>query len=109
VVQAQALAAIDAAVAAQAAAAQQREHAFQMADEMAKQNARAQQRVEAGAADRLELQLARVESVSVEMLLHDAESAAVIAAGQLEDALQMPFPRLANLADPARAHVSSSP
>ena len=61
-----------------------------------------------GAADQLELQLARVEVASAETLILDAEMAASVAAGQLEDALQLPFPHLAALADASRAHVSSS-
>src|SRR5204863_4886741 len=55
VVQAQVLAAIDAAVAAQGAAAQQIDHARRLRTELESQRARAQQRVELGAADQLEL------------------------------------------------------
>jgi outer membrane protein TolC len=109
VVQAQALAAIEAATAAQTAAALQLDHARQLRDEIEKQTGRASQRVALGAADQLELQLARVEVASAETLILDAEAAASVAAGQLEDALQLPFPHVAELADAARVHVTSSP
>jgi hypothetical protein len=51
-----------------------------------------------GAADQVESQTARLDVVTAETTLLDAENAAATAAGQLEDALQIPFPRLAALA-----------
>jgi outer membrane protein TolC len=102
-VQAQALAAIDAAVAAQNAAAAQLAHARELQAETAQQAARARQRRESGAGDQLDVQAAQLEVATADALVLDAENAAALAAGQLEDALQVPFPRLATLATSAPA------
>ncbi len=103
VVQAQAIAAIDAASAAQVAAATQIVRAQRLRAEIEKQNALVQRRLELGAADQLEVQTARLDVATVETAVVDAENAAASAAGQLEDALQIPFPHLAKLADAAPA------
>lgn len=108
-VQAQAIAAIESAVAAQTAAAGQVDRARRIYAEAHQQSLLARQRVELGAADQLEQQMARLDEVTAETAVLDAESAAAVAAGQLEDALQVPFPRLAALADPARANPSPTP
>lgn len=97
-VQAQAIAAIDLALAAQAAATQQRDRAREFRAELEKQQDLARQRLELGAADQLELQTVQLDVAATEVLLLEAENAAATAAGQLEDALQLPFPHLAALA-----------
>jgi outer membrane protein TolC len=102
-VQAQALAAIDAATAAQAAAAAQLDHARQLRAEVAAQAARARQRRESGAGDQLEVQTAELDVATADTLVLEAENSAALAAGQLEDALQIPFPRFATLAPSAPA------
>jgi outer membrane protein, heavy metal efflux system len=108
-VQAQALAAIDAALAAQQAAARQRDVALQLQRELAEQERRTQQRFELGAVGQLELQTAQFDRASVDTLMIEAEAAAALAAGQLEDALQVPFPHLLSLADAKRVPVPMSP
>jgi outer membrane protein TolC len=108
-VQAQALAAIESAVAAQSAATSQLERAHQLSAESEQQRALVQQRVALGAADQLELQTARLDLATTELARLDAETAAAQASGQLEDALQVPFPHLAALADVARATSSRTP
>jgi outer membrane protein TolC len=100
VTQAQAIAAIDQALAAGHAAEYQVEHARQLRDESRAQVARVEQRVAAGAGDQLELQTARLDLTTAETGILDAENAAATAAGQLEDALQLPLPHLASLARP---------
>lgn len=100
--QAQAIAAIDTAAAAQAAAAAQLVHTQHLRDESRRQSSLAQQRLTLGAADQVEVSTARLDAAAVELALLDAETAAALAAGQLEDALQIPFPRLAALTAPAR-------
>ena len=107
--QAQAIAAIDAATTAQATAAAQFDHARRQREVAEKQSALAQARLAAGETDQTDLQYARLASADANLALADAESAAALAAGQLEDALQVPFPNLAALADPARAKPSRSP
>jgi outer membrane protein TolC len=102
-VQAQAIAAIDSAVAAQNTAAAQRGHMQQLQRELEKQNSLTQQRQELGGADQVEVLTARLDLLSAESAVMDTESATAIAAGQLEDALQVPFPHLAALADAATA------
>jgi outer membrane protein TolC len=101
-VQAQAVAAIESAATAQVTAAKQLEHAGRMRTEVEQQNALAQQRLARGAADQVERQTARLDLAVADAALADAESAAALAAGQLEDALQIPFPNLTALA-PATA------
>jgi cobalt-zinc-cadmium efflux system outer membrane protein len=102
-VQSQAIAAIDAAVAAQTAAAAQLERARQLRDEIKKQSSRVAERLRFGGADQVEVETANLDLATVESTISDAENAAALAAGQLEDALQLPFPHLAALAS---AHPS---
>lgn len=109
VVQAQVLAAIEAAAAAQASAEQQIGRIRQLRTELTQQQERVRQRLELGVADQLEVQLAGMEVFSTDLLLLDAENAAALASGQLEDALQAPFPRLSTLADAPRATPSATP
>ena len=105
--QARAIAAIDQAVAARQAAQFQADQARQLREETRQQGARVQQRVELGAADQVELQAARLEIVAAETAVLEAENAIALAAGQLEEALQLPLPHLAGLTRPepsARFH-----
>jgi len=102
-VQSQAIAAVDAAVAAQTAAAAQLERARQLRDEVKKQSSHVAERLRLGGADQVEVQTAQLDLATVETTIFDAENAATLAAGQLEDALQLPFPHLATLAS---AHPS---
>lgn len=103
VVQAQAIAAIDSASAAQGAAAMQLSRTRQLRAEIETQSALVQQRFELGAADQVEVQTARLEVATAELAVIEAENAGAGVAGQLEDALQIPFPRFALLADAAPA------
>lgn len=102
-VQAQAIAAIDSAVAARNAAGIQLGRVRQLRTEVEKQGALVQQRLELGGADQVEVQTARLDLSTVEAAIAEAENAAAVAAGQLEDALQLPFPHLAALAEAAPA------
>ena len=105
-VQAQAIATIEQAVAAQSGAVTQIEQARRVRAEIAQQNALVQKRLALGAADQVERQTARLELAVADAALAEAESAAALAAGNLEDALQIPFPRLDAL---AHATPSSKP
>lgn len=51
-------------------------------------------RLAAGGADQLEFQTAKAELSASELALLDAQAKAAFAAGQLEDALQIPFQAL---------------
>ena len=108
-VQAQVVAAIEAAAAAQASAEQQVGSIRKLRTELAQQQERVRQRLQLGVVDQLEVQLAGMETLSADLLMLDAEKAAMLASGQLEDALQTPFPRLSALADAQRATPSASP
>jgi outer membrane protein TolC len=108
-VQARVIAAIDAAVAAQSASTRQVAAMRTLRTEAAAENARARQRLALGAADQLDRLNAALELGSVELALADAESAAALAAGQLADTLQLPFPRLAALADTAHPSLPRPP
>jgi outer membrane protein TolC len=96
------IAEIDGAAAAHAAAAGQLTHLQRVREELQKQTARLQTRLDAGDADRLELQNAKIELASGESALLDAGAGAVLAAGQLEDALQVPWANLAAIVDVPR-------
>ena len=106
-VQARVIAEIDGAGAAQAAAAGQSEHWRRVQTELQKQSDLLQARVTAGNADRLELQNAKIELISGEAALFDAAVAATEAAGQLEDALQVPFHDLSTVADARPGDLTS--
>lgn len=109
VVQSQALAAIDLAIAAQDAAALQLDHAQRLRAEVGRQQALLRQRQELGAADQVELQTAALDLATVDVALLEAENAAAIAAGQLEDALQLPFPHLEMIAAAAPKRSARTP
>ena len=92
--QAQAIAEIDGATATQSAAAGQLLHLRRLRAELQKQVALVQARLDAGNADRVELQNVRLDLAGNEATFLDAEAGAALAAGQLEDALQVPFHNL---------------
>jgi outer membrane protein TolC len=92
--QAKAIAEIDGAAAAQSAAAAQLVHLRQLRAELQKQTALVQARLDAGDADRVELQNVRIDLAGSDATFLDAEAGAALAAGQLEDALQVPFRNL---------------
>jgi outer membrane protein TolC len=92
--QAKAIAEIDGAAAAQSAAAEQLVHLRRLRTELQKQAALVQARLDAGDADRVELQNVRIDLAGSDTTFLDAEAGAALAAGQLEDALQVPFHNL---------------
>lgn len=100
-VQAQALAAIDAAIEAQGVATAQLNRVRELRAEVAKQRASVQHRFELGGADQVEIETAELDASTIDATAADAENAAALASGQLEDALQLPFPHLAALAQSA--------
>jgi outer membrane protein TolC len=102
VVQVRAIGEIDGAAAAQTAAAGQLAHLRRLQEELGKQSTFMDARLTAGEADRLESQNAKIELNLGRLALLDAEAGTIAAAGQLEDALQIP---LGNL--PAAVALSS--
>ena len=108
-VQTQVVSAVDLAVAAQTSAVQQSEHAARYLMEIKRQTESARRRLELGASDQLEYQSALVDVSTAELASVDAANALALAAGQLEDALQVPFPHLAALADAARPTAALVP
>ena len=108
--QARALAEIDSAAAAQSAAVAQIESLHRVQAAFADQQSALAARLRAGGADQLEVQGAALERAAVDQTLRDAEALAALAAGQLEDALQIPFSNLATLATPGpTSALPSSP
>jgi outer membrane protein TolC len=99
-VQAQALAAIESAVAALRAAEAQLQRARQVESDTRSQRESVHQRLAAGGADRVELETADLDAETSAGTVLDAEAAVASAAGQLEDALQVPFPNIAAVAEP---------
>jgi outer membrane protein TolC len=93
--QARAIAEIDGAVAAQAAAADRLAHLRGLQLELQKHAKLVQARLAVGETDRLENQNTKSELKSGELALLDAQVGAVAAVGQLEDTLQVPFQNLA--------------
>ena len=61
----------------------------------------------AGGADALEVETSRLESIASSLILIDARSRLDLAAGQLEDALQKPFPALATAGLTSHPHPVS--
>lgn len=108
-VQSQAIAAVDLAVAAQTSARRQSEQAAQLAAELHRQADAARRRFELGSSDQLELQTSLLEQTAAETAALESTFALTLASGQLEDALQLPFPHLSALADSARPHALPSP
>ncbi|HVU24811.1 MAG TPA: hypothetical protein VHE13_11865, partial [Opitutus sp.] len=62
-----------------------------------------------GAADAADAASARLAAATGRVALLDAENQAALAAGQLEDALQIPFSHLPAIASPPRTANSPSP
>ena len=104
--QAQVIADIDGAAAAQDAAAVNLSHLARIQAELKLQQDRLQSRLTAGNADRLEVASAGLELAAGELALLDAQAQAASAAGQLEDSLQVPFSNLDALVVPSRALTS---
>ena len=109
-VQAGAIAAIDRAAAAQQAAAAHLASLDRLQAELQRQVGQAEARLAAGSADRLELLTARLDAATNQSLLADARAQAASAAGELEDALQVPAgPLDALLAVPSATSGQPSP
>lgn len=109
IVQAQVVAAVDAAVAAQTAARIQLTNAHRLRAEVTAQNSAVRQRLVAGGADQFQAETAELELATVEATALDAENAVAVASGQLEDALQIPFSHLSELMAAARNQTTPSP
>ncbi len=107
--QAQAIGAIDSALLAQTAAAEEKTRAAQVRTEAKAQVDRTAQRIEAGAGDQLDRALAEVDAAAAESAMIEAAVDSDLAAGQLEDALQIPFPNILALADAAHPPVVRAP
>lgn len=99
-VQFQAIAAIDAGIAAQTAAADQLQRARALQDEIEKQNRSVKQRRDLGGADEVEVESSELDFETTTSTASEAEYALAIASGQLEDALQLPFPHFLALVQP---------
>ncbi len=102
-VQAQVLAEIDGAVAAITAAGEQAVGVRRAEAELASQRALVESRLKAGGASQLDLQAARLEIITNNQVGGEAAAQIALAAGQLEDALQIPLAHLEVLAPPERA------
>ncbi len=100
IVQNQAASEIDGAVAAVAAASAQLNRARELHEELSRQLTQANQRRALGAADALETEAARLEVVTAAETGFEAKMALVLAEGQLEDALQIPFEKIDVLTHP---------
>lgn len=105
-VQAQAIAAIDAAAGAQAIAAAQYDRTLKLVAGVQQQTNFVQQRFDRGAADRVELLTSRLDLADSDIAGFDSARALASAAGQLEDALQVPFANLDAVISPSRALTS---
>ncbi len=107
-VQAQVLAEIDSAEATQTATAAQSSSLERVQAELQAQLANVEIRIRAGVADQLELQNARLELAAATQALVEAGGLAIQAAGQLEDALQIPIANLDALAPAVRAPATTA-
>ncbi len=107
--QARAIAEIDRAAAAQTVAVAQLARLRSVQAEMQAQAARMRARLAQGEADQLELQGARTGLAAAGRAVVDAEVGVAEAAGQLEDALQVPFAGLAAAAEVPPAGPPPSP
>lgn len=96
-VQTRVIAEIDRAVAGQTGAANVIASLTGVQAEFTRRQQSLQSRLAAGGADQLEVQNGRLELATAELGLLDARTQAIAAAGQLEDALQVPFADLAPL------------
>lgn len=101
-VQNKAVATIDSAVVSLELARAQTERIGRLRAEAEQQLAAARAQLEAGAVDQVQTQTARLDLTAAETAVLDAEAAVETSAGQLEDALQIPFANIAGLVAPAR-------
>ncbi len=109
-VQAQVIAQIDSAAAVSAAATGQVEGMRKVDAELRKHLDQVRAQADAGAADALDYQTALLDVSASELALIDAQAQAATAAGQLEDALQVPFANLPALApDPHAPTLATKP
>jgi len=100
-VQAQVIGQIDSAAAVSAAATGQVEGMRKVDAELRKHLDQVHAQTDAGAADALDYQTALLDVSASELALIDAQAQAASAAGQLEDALEVPFANLPALANDA--------
>ncbi|MEI6861651.1 MAG: TolC family protein [Verrucomicrobiota bacterium] len=96
--QAQVLAEIDEAAAALTAASGQTVNLRRVQAELENQRTGVESRLKAGVASQLDLETARLETTASEQALAEAANQTALAAGQLEDALQIPLANLGGLA-----------
>lgn len=104
--QARAVHSIDSAMTAQKSATLQIDQLQRVLVELDHQRASTAARQRAGRIDRLESETAQLEHDTSKLAVQEAQSQAALASAQLEDALQIPFPNLAALVEPA---LTSSP
>lgn len=97
--QATVIAAVDRALADRALAVEQLTRAGKSRQAAKHQWSLMEARLSAGDIDQLELQNTRLENLTNDLVLLDAQVNASRAAGELEDALQVPFPALATAAN----------
>lgn len=108
--QAKAIAAIDGAVAAHAAAVERERQLSVLHASAERLRQLAEDRLRVGAADQAEVLDARLTLLADEVDLAEAAAATARTAGQIEDALEVPFPHLDSLlAQPAPATPPHSP
>ena len=107
-VQARVMAEIDRSAAVQSALAGQVTELRSAETGANEQLRRVQGQLEAGAADRLDLQLARIELETSQLARLDTEMKAAAAAGHLEDVLQMPL-KLIEAAEPETSSLKTRP
>lgn len=107
-VQNKVVAAIDGAIAGLEIARAQSARVGQLIAEAEKQVNAARAQLEAGAGDRVQLETAQLDLATAESARLEADLAQQTAAGELEDALQIPFANLTALAAPARV-IGPSP
>lgn len=93
-VQAQALSEIDAALTAQQVAFAALDQLRRVQAEVTRQAGAAEQRLRAGGADQVEVLSAQLERATADLAVVEAEAQVASAAGQLENALQVPFAKL---------------
>ena len=93
-VQSRAIGLIDAAFAAEVAARQRQERAHQLQAAGQQRTSRSEQRLALGAGDQIEVLAASLDETGDQLSAADAEIAQQRAAGELEDALQIPFAHL---------------
>jgi cobalt-zinc-cadmium efflux system outer membrane protein len=106
--QARVLLSIDSAMTAQQSATAQITQLQRLLVELERQLASTTARQRAGRIDRLESETAQLEHDTGKLAVLEAQSQSALASGQLEDALQIPFPNLAALVQPAPASSPSS-